>query len=112
MIHFANLLKIPDFRGVFMRNALPSTKPFINESAILNLSAKSGGGTHWTCYRKNGQKVWYFDSFGNVKPPKELFEYLKVPQIYYNYDRYQNFNTFVCGHLCLKFLYNGLPLQN
>lgn len=58
------------------------------------------------------KKVWYFDSFGNVKPPKEFFEYLEVPQIYYNYDRYPNFKTFLYGRLCLKFLYSGLPSQN
>lgn len=109
LIYFADLLKIPNFRGVFMRNALPTTKPLINESVIINLDDKNGHGTHWTCYKKIGEKVWYFDSFGNMKPPKELFNYLQVSQIYYNCERYQNFNSFFCGHLCLKFLYNQLP---
>ena len=107
-MNYANLLKIPNFRGVFMRNALPSSKAFENESAIINLDDKNGRGTHWTCYKKVGKNVWYFDSMGNVKPPKELFDYLKVNEIFYNYERYQNFNSFICGHLCLKFLYNGL----
>ena len=105
---YVSLLKIPNFRGIFMRNALPSTKPFENESAIINLDDKNGSGTHWTCYKKIGQNVWYFDSMGNVKPPKELFDYLKVKKIFYNNDRYQNFNSFICGHLCLKFLYNNM----
>jgi hypothetical protein len=91
-----------------MRNALPSTKALENESAIINLDDKNGSGTHWTCYKKIGDRVWYFDSMGNIRPPKELFDYLKVDEILYNQQRYQNFNSFICGHLCLKFLYNSL----
>lgn len=94
-----------------MRNALPSSKPLVNESAILNLDDKNGTGTHWTCYFKKGETVWYFDSFGNLRPPKELFDYLNVSKIYYNYERYQDFNSFVCGHLCLQFLYNQSQIQ-
>ena len=55
-----------------------------------------------------GDRIWYFDSMGNIRPPKELFDYLKVDEILYNQERYQNFNSFICGHLCLKFLYNDL----
>lgn len=106
-MNYANILKIPHFRGVFMRNNLPSTGVFENESAIINLDDKNGLGTHWTCYKKIGNNVWYFDSMGNMKPPKELFNYLKVDEIFYNHERYQHFNTFICGHLCLKFLYNS-----
>lgn len=89
-----------------MRNNLPSGGVHENESAIINLDDKNGVGTHWTCYRKIGNTVWYFDSMGNVKPPRELFDYLNVNEILYNHERYQTFNSFICGHLCLKFLYN------
>ena len=46
LLHFANLLKIPYFRGVYMRNSLPSLKTFVNESAIMNLNDKNGRVTH------------------------------------------------------------------
>lgn len=108
LLKFVKILKIPNFRGVFMRNALPFTRAFKNESGIINLDDRNGLGTHWTCYRKVGNKVWYFDSFGNIKPPKELFNYLNVNEIFYNQERYQEYNSFVCGHLCLKFLHNEL----
>lgn len=87
-----------------MRNCLPRTGPRVNESAIVNLDDESGPGTHWVAYRKIGSDVIYFDSFGNLQPPKELVKYLKVDKIKYNYNNYQNFDTFICGHLCLKFL--------
>lgn len=91
-----------------MRNSLPENGSFINEAGVVNLDDKDGMGTHWVAYRKNGSNVIYFDSFGNLRPPKELVQYLKVKNIQYNYDRYQDFDTFVCGHLCLKFLCNQL----
>lgn len=91
-----------------MRNLLPRNGPLTNESAIINLDDKDGPGTHWVAYRKRKNKVLYFDSFGNLKPPLELIEYFKPAKINYNYQRYQQFDTFICGHLCLKFLSNQL----
>lgn len=66
-------------------------------------------GSHWVAYvkHKNSDGInitIYFDSFGNLKPPKELVNYLG-PKICYNYDTFQNYNTVICGHLCLIFLY-------
>lgn len=87
-----------------MRNALPS-RPLVNESAIINLDDKEGPGTHWVCYRKRGSNVYYYDSFGDLQPPLELKRYLRGCKIYYNYNQQQDYNTNICGHLCLKFLY-------
>lgn len=91
-----------------MRNALPRNGVRINEAAIVNLDDETGSGTHWVAYRKTGKNVEYFDSFGNLKPPKELMNYFKVDHVKYNYENYQNYDTFICGHLCLKFLSNNL----
>ena len=86
--------------------------PRIFESAIVNLKNKDGPSTHWVAYKTVENNVEYFDSFGNLRPPLNLVEYLSVDRIKYNHDRYQNYNTFVCGHLCLKFLCNQLKLKN
>lgn len=92
-----------------MRNTLPKSGPRKNECAIVNLDTNNGAGTHWTAYRKNDSIVNYFDSFGDLPPPIELLKYLRAgptpsKKIMYNIDRQQNFNSVVCGHLCLKFL--------
>lgn len=87
-----------------MRNELPK-KVRAYESGILNLD--TGNGTHWTAYVKNNNKALYFDSFGNLRPPKELVSYLRSTGpclIRYNYERQQKFTNFNCGHLVLKFL--------
>lgn len=89
-----------------MRNELPA-RPLVNESAIINLDDKEGPGTHWVCYRKRGSNVHYYDSYGDLQPAKELKQYLRGCKIYYNYERHQDYNTTICGHLCLKFLYKN-----
>jgi len=94
---------IPYFRGVFMRDTLP-LKPHRNECGIVNLDLSTGVGTHWISYYKHGTDIICFNSFGNLQPPKELITYLGS-NIKYNYESYQNYNTVICGHLCLIFLY-------
>lgn len=86
-----------------MRNSLPA-RPWTNEAGILNLDDIDGPGTHWTAYRKIGKKVIYFDSFGNIPPPKELIDYLTNCRIKYVRDSFQNFGQSNCGPLCIKFL--------
>ena len=67
--------KIPNFRGVFMRDTLPPL-PRKRECAIVNLQGEHEGiGTHWVAFRKDENTVNYFDSYGDLKPPKELIKY-------------------------------------
>lgn len=97
-------VNLPNFRGVFMRNTLPKS-PYQNECGIVNLDSNNGQGTHWVAYFKNKNQKEYFDSFGNLPPPKEIIKYLGKRNLKYNYHQFQKFNEFNCGHLCLKFLY-------
>lgn len=91
-----------------MRNDLPSKINKI-ECGIVNLDDKNNDGTHWTGYVKRHGSISYFDSYGNLRPPIELIRYFKSDgsknKIFYNYDSYQGFNSIICGHLCLQFLY-------
>lgn len=78
-----------------------------NEKGIINLDSINGPGTHWTAYKKMNGTVIYFDSFGNLHPPVEAEIYFNSNgpcKILYNYNNYQKFNTYNCGHLCLEFL--------
>ena len=106
MIHFAKKLDIKHFRGVFMRDELPKTGPWRYEAGVINLDDDDGPGTHWCAYRKAGNMVYYFDSFGNLQPPPEFIKYLGGGShvIRYNHEVYQDFDSFNCGHLCLEFL--------
>jgi hypothetical protein len=87
-----------------MKDGLPY-KIWKNETGIVNLDNSTGLGTHWICYKKLYTSVYYFDSFGNLPPPKELQHYFRSAEnIFYNYTREQPDDTSICGHLCLNFL--------
>lgn len=111
LIKYAKKFKIYNFRGVFMRDEIIGKtgnfrprRPYKNECAIINLDSSRGEGSHWTAYVKRGVRVVYFDSFGDLPPPRELQEYLRDCVIQYNHKQIQNYNTVNCGHLCIKFL--------
>lgn len=109
LTRYAECLRIPFFRGVFMKDNLPKQIKK-NETGIVNLDNTSGPGTHWVCYKKLQEKVYYFDSFGNLPPPQELLHYFRTASIMYNYDRWQSDDSFICGHLCLEFLSTSVSM--
>jgi hypothetical protein len=89
-----------------MRDNLPY-KIRKNESSIINLDDAVNEGSHWVCFKKINNNAIYFDSFGNLRPPLELIDYLNSSgpcKIAYNHEKFQNYNTVNCGHLCLNFL--------
>lgn len=85
-----------------MRNELPE-KPLSLECGIINLDSSKNSGTHWVAYAKINDYIEYFDSYGNLKPPKEFIKYIGK-HIRYNYENLQGNSLYNCGHLCLKFL--------
>jgi hypothetical protein len=91
---------IPTFRGVFMRDSLP-TKIHQNECGIVNFDSSSGDGTHWVAYWKNGPVKVYFDSYG-LDPPIEILHYLSP--IRTQTFQLQGVDDVICGHLCLYVL--------
>ena len=102
----ARRMRVPYFRGVFMRNTLPTSGVRRNESGIVNLDDATGPGTHWVAYTKRNNRVVYFDSFGNLRPPKELVRYFEngATTIEYNRTSYQTYDQSFCGQMCLRFL--------
>ena len=91
-------LPIKHFRGVFMKDQLPTT-PNINESGIINLDDHVGPGTHWVCYVISPKNVIYFDSYG-LSPPVEFINYVNKLK---NGKNSKNFTP--------KIFYSTLPTQ-
>jgi len=58
ILDVARKISIPGFRGVFVRNRLPS-KVNKNECGILNLDDSYGNGTHWVAWFKRGEEKYY-----------------------------------------------------
>jgi len=68
-------LGVPGFRGVYVRDNLPS-KPRRKECGTLNLDDRTGKGTHWVAWHNKDGEKYYFDSYG-VQPPQEMLQYLQ-----------------------------------
>ena len=102
LVRYVSLLKIPDFRGVKMRDELP-LKPRDVECGILNFNSHLQKGSHWTCWYKKKGTSYYFDSFGQV-PPLELLTYLNQFPIHRSAVIVQHINADECGSLCLYVL--------
>jgi hypothetical protein len=86
-----------------MRDNLP-TKPWINETGILNLDISANEGTHWVCWCKKNRVVKFFDSHG-LSPPKAFVRYMRgVKKLLYNVRQEQPHGSVICGHLSLRFL--------
>lgn len=88
-----------------MRNSLPK-RCNKKECGVINLDDINGPGTHWVSYYKHDKTCFYFDSFGDLQPFHEFVNYVgRNCTIHFNYKQYQKFDTIICGHLCLKFLF-------
>jgi hypothetical protein len=109
IMKYVKKLKIPNFIGIYMRDTLPKNSSNENECGIMNLDSIKNSGTHWTCWFKNNNLCYYFDSFG-VKPPLEFEAYMQCDILYSTYQ-IQKINEVICGHLCLTVLY-GLAVLN
>lgn len=107
---YVHILSIPHFRGVMMRDELPSN-PLNKECGILNLNTHNQSGSHWVCWYKNQNDRYFFDSFGEP-PPMELLIYLKTNSEYQNHlpvirrsaITVQHYYSNECGSLCLYML--------
>jgi hypothetical protein len=99
-------LGITNFRGCFMKDALPKSIK-CNESGIINLENSDSGGSHWVAYFNdpNCVVVEYFDSYGIVPPPL-IESYLKTSKktLVYNSIKYQHRMSILCGWFCLLFI--------
>ena len=87
-----------------MKDKLPQNINKV-ECGIINLNDYYQNRSHWTAYYKNNDKKYYFDSYGDAPPPKELVRYLGSKILVYNKKRIQNYDDPpICGHLCLAVL--------
>ena len=68
ILRYVEELKIPNFRGVFMRDELPKKIKSI-ECGIMNFNTHKQLGSHWVSYMRTKQcNRIYFDSFGQITP--------------------------------------------
>ena len=110
ILHLANLMEIPNFAGVKMRDELKG-KPKRSECGIENLNITSEPGSYWICFYWCRNDPYFFYSFAEPSP-RELLKFLEsdveftqnFPVIKRNLLIVQHVQSSVCGPLCLYVL--------
>ena len=105
--------------GVYAADCLPTYKMPSSSAIVVNTDPHTEQGAHWVAFYlgPDGRRLEYFDSFGRPPHPDTYQSFLrrnKLPYVYNN-SRLQGFNTSVCGHYCLGYLYCrslGLGMQD
>jgi hypothetical protein len=101
LVNIAKKIKLP-LVGVFTKDELKDIKKQ-DGNYILNLqSSEDGNGSHWTCFIVEGDKTYYFDSFG-FPAPKEFGKWNKE-KYFWSDKQIQNLYSTVCGYYCIAFL--------
>ena len=56
--------------GIYMKDEIPSD---LKEGNYINLENKNQSGSHWTCFIKSKNNIYYYYSFG-VVPPQNIYD--------------------------------------
>ena len=90
--------------GIYMKDVLPSDLKEGNY--IINLQNSYENGSHWTCFIKDKNNIYYYDSFAVVPPQNAYDIFIKNADNIYYIDKYdQNIDSTSCGWWCIAFLY-------
>lgn len=95
---------------VYAADRLPTVAIGPSTAIIVNTDPHTESGEHWVAFYtdRDGRRIEYFDSFGNPPHLPTYQQFLRRnssrPYIY-NSHRLQGYNTSVCGHYCLVYLY-------
>jgi len=85
-----------------MRDEINKLQPHKQECGILGSKTTRENDMHWTCWWKNVENKYCFDSFG-LQPTKEIIKYLKSPIVYSTFQ-IQQFHECNCGEWCFYVL--------
>ena len=90
--------------GIYMKDEIPSDLKEGNY--IINLQNSYENGSHWTCFIKDKNDIFYYDSFGVVMPQNAYDIFIKNSKNLYYIDKYdQDLNATSCGWYCIAFLF-------
>jgi hypothetical protein len=90
-----NHYKIKNYHGAYIDDQLP--KKLLNGYYIINLNGRS----HWTCLMKDGDKYYYFDSYGfpvSQEVEDQIGEYM------YSDLQLQHLNSSSCGFFVIAWM--------
>ena len=91
-----------------------------NQSTIINLENSDRKGSHWVFYKRIGNRIFYFDSYGVPFIPDIIKNQYPNHKFIFNIYRIQSMDSNQFGRFCILFVradiknendYNNLLLQ-
>ena len=126
LMRYAKMLKIKNFHIVMSDEV--KELPENNFSAILNFQLSSEKGSHWvSLYKYNGERLYYFDSYGTPVQKQVIEKFLqgeqssnkhshKTAKVIRTHDyKIQPLASSMCGQLSLLVIYllsNGFKYED
>ena len=96
-----------NYIGTFSKDNVQILKN--NQSVIINLQDSDKNGSHWVSYKKIGNKISYFDSYGVPDIIKSQYPNHKfICNIY----RIQSIDSNQCGRFCILFVKSNIKNEH
>ena len=90
--------------GIYMRNECPKT--LANGNYIFNLESASQAGSHWVCFLKSKNNIYWFDSFGCPPMQNEVNIFKQNHyNVYYSSVQIQSIKSILCVFFSIAYLY-------
>ena len=83
-----------------------------NESTNINLQDSDKKGSHWVSYKKIGNKIFYFDSYGVAFIPDIIKNQYPKHKFICNIYRVQSIDSNQCGRFCILFVKSNIKNEN
>ena len=99
-----------NYIGTYSKDNVPLLKN--NQSTIINLQASNKGGSHWVSYKKIGNKIFYFDSYGVPFIPNIIKKQYPKHKSICNIYRIQSIDSNQCGRFCILFVKSNINNGN
>ena len=99
-----------NYIGTFSKDNVPILKN--NQSTIKNLQDSYKNSSHWISYKKIGNKIFYFDSYGVAFIPDIIKNQYPNYKFICNIYRVQSIDSNQCGKFCILFVRGNIKNEN
>ena len=99
-----------NYIGTFSKDNVPLLKN--NQSTIINLQDSDQPGSHWVSYKKIGNKIFYFDSYGVGFISDIITKQYPNHKFICNIYRIQSMDSNQCGRFCILFVKADIKNEN
>ena len=99
-----------NYIGKFSKDNVPLLKN--NQSTIITLQDSDKSGSHWVSYKRIGNKIFYFDSYGVAYVPDIIKKQYPKDKFICNIYRIQSIDSVQCGRFSILFVKSNIKNEN